>query len=302
MGWLQKAGIGAVGGIALSLLKLIDNGFFIESGLNGATAAAYLTYAAYVLLGMIVAVFLTDPDTPLPKLGRSAFVLGLLAPSVLLAITTKQVTSESRGASDIAPLPKLLGTLFIPAAHAQSREKPASAAQPTGPDAASVCPTGGLNFETWSAGWKTQATPNLVYVHKADVNPKFSDGVWTALGRPQPSKKYIFVLGETSDLKIACSTANIVNGFLKEKGEKGATPNWEKAETYATVLKPTGTSKYIVTIGGASDFDTARLWKTYAKDLAVGSIVEAKTPAERQTVEGLLRGEVIQGDDLFKLQ
>jgi len=301
MGWLQKAGIGAVGGIALSLLKLIDNGFFIESGLNRATVAAYLTYAAYVLLGMIVAVFLTDPDTPLPKLGRSAFVLGLLAPSVLLAITTKQVSFESRGASGIAPLPKLLGTLFISAAQAQSREKPASA-QPTGPGAAAVCPTGGLNFETWSAGWKTQATPNLVYVQKADVNPKFSDGVWTALGRPQPSKKYIFVLGEAPDLKTACSHANLVNGFLKEKVEKGVTPNWEKPETYATVLKPTGTSKYIVTIGGASDFDTARFWKTYAKDLAVGSIVEAKTPEERQTVEGLLRGEVIQGGDLFKLQ
>src|SRR3989304_1861072 len=96
--WLEKAGIGALGGLGLAILKLIDARFYLGTVSSVEPAAAYLTYFCYMLLGSLVAVFFTDHELPadneLPaqkikrtqKMKRSAFVLGLLAPSVLLAI------------------------------------------------------------------------------------------------------------------------------------------------------------------------------------------------------------------------
>src|SRR5438309_1809680 len=94
MTWIDKAKIGAVGGIALALLKLIDNHFFVSACLMPEVYGNLLIYVAYVVLGMIVAVFLTDPELPASKLSRNAFVLGLLAPSVLIAISAKPLADQ----------------------------------------------------------------------------------------------------------------------------------------------------------------------------------------------------------------
>ena len=51
-----------------------------------------------------------------------------------------------------------------------------------------------------------------------------------------------------------------------------------------------------------ADFETAQRWKVYSKDLAFGAIAEASTADTKKAVQGLLKGEVIQGTDLFKTQ
>jgi hypothetical protein len=87
--WWSKAIIGATGGLALALLKLIDAKFYLASIASIEAHAAYLTYLCYALLGSVAAVFLTDHELPAQKIRRGAFVLGLLAPSVLLAIVNQ---------------------------------------------------------------------------------------------------------------------------------------------------------------------------------------------------------------------
>src|SRR5258708_5297018 len=91
LSWQVKAGIGALGGFGLAILKLIDAKFYLQSDSWQEPTAAYLTYFCYMILGSLVAVFLTEHDLPVPKLRRSSFVLGLLAPSVLVALLTQPI-------------------------------------------------------------------------------------------------------------------------------------------------------------------------------------------------------------------
>lgn len=87
--WWHKATVGFLGGLSLALLKPIDARFYIGAASTVEAHAAYLTYFAYMLLGGLAAVFLADHDLPPKKILRSAFVIGILAPSVLLAIANQ---------------------------------------------------------------------------------------------------------------------------------------------------------------------------------------------------------------------
>ena len=120
----EKAAVGALGGLALVLLKLIEVRFLIHEPSSGTVTAAYLTYGAYIALGVIVAVFFTDESLAADKTRKSAFVSGLLAPSVLLAVVN-QGHVPPRESSDKPLIPKI-ADLIIPSAHAQgAAPKPA---------------------------------------------------------------------------------------------------------------------------------------------------------------------------------
>src|SRR2546422_10636162 len=84
--WTHKALIGAAGGLCLVLLKLIDASFYVGDISSKQAVVGYLTYLAYLIIGTIVAVFLSEHNVPKEKVIKSAFIAGLLGPSMLIAL------------------------------------------------------------------------------------------------------------------------------------------------------------------------------------------------------------------------
>lgn len=169
----EIAFIGAMGGLCLSLLKLIESGFFIGNFWSTTSIAAYCTYIVYVFFGIIVAIYFTERSLGANKMKKNAFILGLLAPSLLLALSTRPVGKEKSVAETIEGLPKL-GSLFIQSAHAES----------------SSCPKGYIKAPDSKCIEGEE-------IKKKEVEPAFAQAVLAAMGRPQPTKKYTFVVGTT---------------------------------------------------------------------------------------------------------
>lgn len=220
--WWKKAGIGALGGLALALLKLIDAKFFLASITSVESYAAYLTYFCYMLLGSVAAVFLADHELPTAKVRRSAFILGLLAPSVLLAIANQPFKTQGTTIEASPRIPSL-GALFVSGAYAQDRQpaiKPSAEASANSP-----------------------STPKFEVLSKASVQPSFSDALASAIGRKDLSEVYAYVIGSTSDKQKAMETATKMNLLLSTQGPSTADP------VQARVVQFRGQPSYFVVLG-----------------------------------------------------
>ena len=60
MSTTQKIIIGASGGVALSILKLIQSGFFLETNKPASLWGSYLTLLGYVVLGALVGLYFCE--------------------------------------------------------------------------------------------------------------------------------------------------------------------------------------------------------------------------------------------------
>lgn len=304
MKWIDKALVGAVGGIALALLKLIDNHFFVSAGLTPEVYGNLLTYMAYVALGMIVAVFLTDPELPASKLSRNAFVLGLLAPSVLIAITAKPLgdpesRSESRKEGSIIQKLKINSNFFISSGFAQTTTRsPPTQSQASTQEAKDSGKA--WTYDAWTTNWAHATSPPFVVVDEKDVTPSFADGVWSALGRPRPNKTYVYVLGETNDRSSAMEYALQVNKLLKYRVPLNEYPKISYATNFASILRPNGSKNYIITLGGATDKREAKRWKAHTEDVAKAVLAGKADDVDKKIAINLLDAKVIEGWLLFQ--
>lgn len=181
--WWQAASIGAIGGLALGLLKLIDAKFFLTGSSSVEAYASYLTYFCYVVLGSVAAVFLADHELPPAKTRRSAFILGLLAPSVLLAIANQPAKP-----TDAAKIPAL-SSFFINEALAQA----------TGPQRADA-----------------SSAPKVELLRASTLQPSFTSALAAAVGRGEIKEPYAYVVGSTPDKAKALETARMVQSVLDE--------------------------------------------------------------------------------------
>ncbi|EDN66987.1 membrane protein [Beggiatoa sp. PS] len=84
--WTEKAVLGALGGGTFVLLFIINEGFQLEYS---------LTYLAYLILGAIAGLFLTDQNLPPNKIQKSAFVHGLLVSSLLFIFLNQVVWNQA---------------------------------------------------------------------------------------------------------------------------------------------------------------------------------------------------------------
>jgi hypothetical protein len=230
--WGTKAAIGALGGLALTLLKLIDAKFYVGATSSIEVQAAYFTYLAYIVLGSLAAVFIPDHDLPPRKTIRSAFVMGLLAPSVLLAIVSQPV-HVSTPARDTA-IPKI-SSLPFSAAHAQEpglTEMPAFPAFPTMKPMPKV--------EPFNAGKGFSVEYRVL--PKSALQPSFREAFWAAVGRHDLETKYVYVVGTTQDKDKAMETATLANEVF------AGTANLK-----SSILQIEGQPDFYVTVGGFVD-------------------------------------------------
>lgn len=239
MKWWQSAFIGAIGGLALAILKLIDAKFFLSGVAPVEAYAGYLTYFCYMLLGSVAAVFLTDHELPPSKTKRSAFILGLLAPSVLLAIANQSVKS---GDSEKRQ-PNIPALSWLPLSSAVAA--PPIIVRPT-----------------------TNYSPIAVQrLSSSALKPTFSSALSSAVGRGELNQPYAYVLGATPDKAKALATATKLQLILGETAPSGLQPK---------VVQIEGGSAYYVLVGGlASKQDLAKL-RLSATSTAINSIGSAQ--------------------------
>jgi hypothetical protein len=261
----HKALIGATGGLCLVLLKLIDASFYVDDFFSKQAIVGYLTYFAYLIIGTIVAVFLTEHDVPKEKMRKSAFISGLLGPSILIAILTQPVV-PTRSIKDIVrDIPKISWFSLSPAI-AQTHDAPAKQPAAPGP----VAP---------------------VQVLKKDaVEPSFKEAFLIAVGRSVPLKDHVYVVGVSDSETKAKAAAGAVNELLTLQGQG----------LQAQVLKPEGIDKYYVTLGGLKEPNEALQTKATSQAAAIEALKGKPDEASKRAATFLLEGKVVKGDLLFK--
>jgi hypothetical protein len=259
--------IGGMGGLCLSLLKLIESGFFIDNFWSTNSLAAYFTYIVYIFFGVVMAFYFAERSLAVDKIKKNAFILGLLAPSLLLALTARPIGKEGSLAETLESLPKL-GSLIVRSAYAQS----------------APCPGGYIKAPDDKCVEGDE-------IKKKQVEPTFGQAVLTAIGRAQPPEKYIFVVGITKDGAKAEEVAkNIREKILKSK---------TSGEISAKVVRPEGKGVLFVTVGTLSSKADALKVKAMVESSAINALTKAGDPVTKSSAELLLKGRIIEGRTLF---
>jgi hypothetical protein len=291
--WGEKAVIGASGGLSLVILKLIEADFFLTSSLSDAEILVrYLTYIAYLILGIMVAIFFTDTDGNKEKIRKNAFISGLVAPSLLLAL--------------VSP-PNVDGDID-PTTHIQQLEEriQPSNFSPLGAESATDNNDNSkLNFAptTFSRVRSTDAqVSRSTIVHGVkvlDIVPddiekaSFGQLLLGAIGRGPNLKNYVFVVGKTTSQHNAVNIAVNINSFIQNKLLLGV-PS-------AIVMHPKNTNQYYISIGEINLKENAKLIKQkihgYASKVLFGD--KQVTEKDRKIASSLLKGTVVFADDLL---
>ena len=263
--------IGAIGGVSLTLLKLIENGFFLDNLTGTLAIASYLTYIAYVFLGIVVAIFFVEKDASNEKIKKNAFVLGLLAPSLLLAITTNNAASQPREnpAQKVPDLPaSIIGEFILPNAWASA-----------------TCSAGMVSIVTEDGALCVEGNS----IKKAQLEPSYAEAFKQALGRGRAASKYSFVVGRTTDVTVARKLTADINSMVLTS-----------SELKAMISVPEGNGMLFVTIGSPDEKQTAEHIKDVVTKQAIKTVHETRAMQETVDVANLLvNGIVVETKLLF---
>ncbi|WP_137940368.1 hypothetical protein [Chitinivorax sp. B] len=236
--------------------------FYLSPEISSETRiGAYLTYGCYLVLGMLVGWLFCDDHPDESRARRSSFTMGLLAPSILLAIVSKppdvQKLPGFEEASQIKSLSQALLAPFVGVALADDT-------------------------------LRKQYVPQQI--QKSDVVPGVTDGVKAALGlQSVPMEKSIYVVGKTRDLAVAQKNAKEIADLIKGS-EIGK-------ENDVNVVKLDGQSTYYVTVGKPVSLKQALNLQNNIRGLAIKSISNENDVA---VAKKLGSGGVYNWSDLSK--
>jgi len=280
IGWNEKAIIGASGGLSLVILKLIEADFFLTSSLSEAEILVrYLTYIAYLILGIMVAIFFTDSDGNKEKVRKNAFISGLVAPSLLLALV-----SPPNVDGDVDPTSRIhdLGERIQP-----SNFSPLGTTESATPTFSRVRST-----DAQAAGYTIVNGVKVLDIVPDDIEkPSFGQLLLGAIGRNPNLKNYVFVVGKTTSQHNAVNIAVKINSFIKPS----------LSVPRAIVIHPKNTKEYYISIGAINLKENAKLIKHkihgYASKILYGN--KQVTETNRKIASSLLLGTVVFADDLL---
>ncbi|WP_069470580.1 hypothetical protein [Candidatus Marithrix sp. Canyon 246] len=288
--WNEKAIIGASGGLSLVILKLIEADFFLTSSLSEAEILArYLTYIAYLLLGIMVAIFFTDSEGKKEKVRKNAFISGLVAPSLLLALLSPPNLGEG---VDPTTSIQQFGEKIQP-----SNFSPLGTESATDNDHSSKLKNLTPTFSRVRSTDAQVSKSTIVNgVKVLDIVPDdiekatFAQLLLGAIGRNPNLKNYVFVVGKTTSQHNAVNIAVNINSFIKSL-----------AVSRAIVIHPKHTKNYYISIGEINLKTDAKLIKRkihgYASKILFGN--KQVTETNRKIASSLLLGTVVFADDLL---
>jgi hypothetical protein len=256
----DKLLIGACGGVCLSLIKLIEANFYLASSPT-VIAGAYLTYAAYIGLGMFVGYFFSEEHKDdLPKTRKSVFTMGLLAPSIIVALVSRPIQVPSAvgaNASSIQELGRNVIDLVAPRAFAQ-------------PTRVSV--TGDTTTQI---------------LRREDLSGGFQAGMKSALGRPLASERMLVVIGKASSEEAARRAARDFGAILVPDSLR------------ASVMRVEGGTDYFVVVGGLVTLDHAAALKQAVRQAAIDALGTNLSVQQRKTASALAATDIFRGSSFF---
>lgn len=221
--------IGAAGGLALSLLKLLEARFFVDAPLGAAAIGSYLSCASYMILGSLAATFLADHELTYQKLRKSAFMFGLAAPSVLFALTTQTLRPSEPLSIPLPSGPIPSASSWLPIGYAFAQSIDSTVARPT--------------------------QDRVLVLPETALKPSLADGFAAAWGRGTIQPRFAYVLGKGTDKSVAISTAANLNALLSSQ------PEVQSPDLVANVVRVKGGSEYFIVVGGiGAKQDVAQTW------------------------------------------
>ena len=254
--WYQKLAIGATGALCLGLLKLIGANFYLGAADRNVAIGAYMTYGAYLVLGMAVGFFFCEDSDQKDKTFKSAFLMGLLAPSILIAIVSKPLVgqpSETNQPSAVQTLSESLENIFIPTAYAQTHSAPL-------------------------------ATTPIEVLSKPNASTSLWTGVKSALGA-NDAEQYLYVIGKTDNERVAQRKAADINVVL----HKSTQPS-----LVVKIIKPDAGHRFYLAIGDTSSqtIDVNSI-KQSVTNSALSVLTGTSTASDKIAAEVMLKGHVI---------
>jgi hypothetical protein len=269
--WHGKLAIGALGALCLSILKLISANFYLNTDQPEVALGAYLTFGGYLVLGMAVG-FLFGEDYPeAPKTRKSAFLMGLLAPSILLAIISRPIGGKESDSGKTPEIPSIVGKVL-------NIVVPSAAAAPDFP--------GDARIES-----------GIRAVKRSEAVPGFGDGVKSALGIDHNvTERYVYVVGKTPTSDSAKKAASSIEDMLKNSKEG--------KKLKVTVLKPEDQADYFVTVGDLDSkiFESSKKAASISKAVKESTIESfTKEPSSKNLAAAKLieKGRIYKGEFLF---
>lgn len=263
--------IGASGGLALSLLKLIEANFHIGVE-NNVMMIGLLTYLSYIVLGVLVSVFFTDVEEDKKKVRKNAFIMGLLAPSLLIAIVKKEAPAD-------LPIDSI-----VPEENIELRN------------------LDNIRFDGYSsAEYDIHFMQSLetVKVSKTltlgDVTPSTQDKINTIIqGQNRTPNKYLYVLGYSDSQEKATSLAKLIDETFFKMDEL-VTP--VKTSVYSLPNE-----RYIISIGEIHDRYDIMSISEYAKRQAKRGQAQGNADPDRIKLLSsiIMNGEIVNGMDLWE--
>ncbi len=257
--------IGAIGGLSLIALNLVESGFFIDDLWCNTSKAAYLTYIVYIFFGVVVSLIFTERSLTPSKLKKNAFILGLLAPSLLIAIASRPIEIKGSGSNIMKSLTPL-GSLIIQPAYAESG-----------------CPGGLIEAGNECIEGKE--------INNKDVGPTFGQAFKAAITRTQVPKKYTFVIGVTKNGLKAEKVAKDINKHILAGTSDGGIS--------AKVVKPEGKGTYYVTVGKLGSPENVLKVKTSVESSAIDALANKDDEATKDSAKLLLKGKIVEGNALL---
>jgi len=289
----KKALAGGVGGVCLVLLKLVDAKFYLLGHSTTEMLVGYLSYLAIVVLGISVAAYFSDDELPEPKIAKNAFILGLLAPSLLTAILTSpiQVTSPGPKRTEI---PKIdLGQWLFSNAYAQAN----------------------LSESGTPAQQQPTRALRIIPLKRVDIEPSAVDAWLKILGRKGNIDQYALIVGRSMNEDDARKAAKIMGtSFFNAATLLEGQPQWGqesvdvksllatmKTRNEFVIYKPVTGSDYYITAGTFRDFQAAkaaeRVWKLVAFEALKSAELDADS---KKAASAMLAAQVVPGQVLFE--
>jgi tetratricopeptide (TPR) repeat protein len=323
--WTEKAILGALGGGTFVLLFIINEGFQLEYS---------LTYLAYLMLGAIAGLFLTDQNLPPNKIQKSAFIHGLLVSS-LLFIFLNQVVWNPTDKIDRVYVEKLnnlilevAGQTAVTLKELEQKVEELEQAPHSENSAHDVKPhenpnvkeTPELEFEpdpipdvipkseldhSKNSGFfvlSAHAMPESIsslpikMVRQTDVVPPLGEFFVNILRHSDSSKKHIFVVEEVHDREKAIQMAKNMNALITRIATDKST-----FIPQAYIMMPVNTDEFYVTVGWFNALNDVKRIKWFLQTSAIEMLLfnDAKDEQSIEMAQLVLNGYILSGSDLF---
>jgi len=279
--WKLKALIGACGGVCLVITKLLAGTISQEFG--GNKLGAGLTLFCLVTLSTIFTCFMEESNR------GKLFMQALLAPSFLIAAVTagdaknQELGAKGADVNPLKPVPTASPSIQTPErqkipisqqAPSSKGERPIHAALPL------PLTTQAANLFAIAQGGNSNDDLKVETLNERELG-SLTDGALAVLGRPQPPKFFIFIVGKTEDENLALGNGRNLKKYLQNFGAK------------IRLRRPAGSREIYLTIGEFDTYEAAGRVKD-----RVGE--RAQTISDVETKNLLSEGKVVDGRTLFR--